>query len=142
MSKTRKAARVEKLPTSWSGLVRLHPLRPIHDEIDNTNATELIDALAGHDLTADQADYLESLSTLVMAYDDAHHALETADLSGLDVLRSLLDDHAMSGADLGRLLDIHRTHANKIVSGDRSITADHARTLGGHFKLDPGVFVR
>jgi hypothetical protein len=28
-----------------------------------------------------------------------------------------------------------------LLRGDRNITAEHARTLGKHFKLDPGAFL-
>lgn len=28
-----------------------------------------------------------------------------------------------------------------VLRGDRNITADHARTLGKHFNLDPGAFL-
>ena len=53
--------RFDDLPTSYEDLVRLHMPRPIHDEDELENATELIDLMAGHDLSADQEDYLDLL---------------------------------------------------------------------------------
>ncbi|MEX0746191.1 MAG: helix-turn-helix domain-containing protein [Phycisphaeraceae bacterium] len=132
---------IKDIPKTWDSLVRLYPLRPVHDEVDRENVTEIIDAMAGHDLTPDQDDYLDAISTLLDAYESEHHAVETPDVSGLDVLRSLMDDHGISAAELGRLLDVHRSHAAKIVRGERSLTVDHLRRLSGHFKVRPDVFI-
>jgi antitoxin component HigA of HigAB toxin-antitoxin module len=49
----------------------------------------------------------DALSTLVEAYEDAHHPLDDPVISGLDALRALLDDHGVDGANLGRLRGAH-----------------------------------
>ena len=56
-------------PTTYSALVAMLPPRPIHDDIDLANATEVIDRLAGFALNADQEDYLEAIATFVEAYE-------------------------------------------------------------------------
>lgn len=139
--RTKRPMTIGDIPANWDGLVGLYPLRPVHDEIDRANVTEIIDAMAGHDLTADQDDYLAALSALLGTYESEHHPLETPGGSGLDVLRSLMEDHGMSAADLGRLLDVHRSHAAKIVRGERALTVDHLRKLSAHFKVRPDVFI-
>lgn len=104
----------------------------------------MIGRLVGHDLNADQQDYLEALMVFVERYDDAHAQtqVDTRRVSGLRLLRTLLAEHGLGGADLSRLLGASRTLGAMILRGERNITAEHARTLGKHFNLDPGLFIR
>jgi len=47
----------------------------------------------------------------------------------------------MTAADLGRLLEVHRSHAAKILRGDRSLTTDHLRVLAEYFRVWPDLFI-
>lgn len=132
---------IDCLPTTWGGLLGLYALRPVHDEVTRSNVTDIVDAMAGHDLNDDQQDYLDSISTLLNAYESQHHAVEPRNFSGLQMLRSLMDEHGMTAADLGRLLDVHRSHAAKILRGERSLTVDHLRVLADHFRVRPDLFI-
>ena len=38
------------IPKTYVGLMSMHLLRPIHDQVDAENAAEMIDLLAGHKL--------------------------------------------------------------------------------------------
>ena len=105
------------IPQLYDRLLALHPLRPIHNDVELAQATVIIDMLAGRDLNVDQADYLDVLSTLVEAYENAHAPLDDPALCGLDVLRALLDEHGMSAADLARLLGVHRSMGSKLLEG-------------------------
>jgi hypothetical protein len=62
------------LPRDYQGLISMFPLRPIHDQVDLDNATEIGDAMAGHDLSPDQEDYFDVLTTLMNEYERAHGA--------------------------------------------------------------------
>jgi antitoxin component HigA of HigAB toxin-antitoxin module len=126
-------------------LVKILPPRPIHDYAEYEEAVEMLGRLIGFNLNSDQDDYVDALATFTERYEDEHpdkYHVDTSHITGLDILRGLMEEHEWSGANLGDLLGVHRTHANKIMAGDRAITADHARTLGEHFKLDPGAFLR
>src|SRR5262245_8648584 len=92
--------RYEDIPKTYDQLLALYALRPIHNDMELDQATEIIDMLAGHDLNADQADYLDALSTLVEAYENARHPLADPAICGLDALRALLAEHGMGAADL------------------------------------------
>lgn len=62
-------------------------LRPqaIMDETHYDHAVDMIDRLmAAGRLTQSQSLYLETLVQLVQAYEAAHHAVETARISGLE----------------------------------------------------------
>ena len=128
----------------YADLIAALPPRPLHDEQDYENAVEMIGRLAGYELNRDQEDYLEALTVFVERYEAEHEQtqVDTRGVSGLDVLRSLLDEHGMSGAELSRLLGASRSLGPMILRGERSLTAHHARLLGEHFKVDPGVFIR
>jgi HTH-type transcriptional regulator/antitoxin HigA len=131
----------EDIPKTYSQLLAMHSLRPIHNDTELEHATAIIDMLAGHDLNADQADYLDVLSTLVEAYDNAHDSLDDPTLCGLDVLRSLLAEHGMSAADLARLLGVHRSMGSKLLKGERALTARHLQMLGERFKVSAALFL-
>jgi len=120
------------------------PPRPLHDKQDYERAVAMIGRLAGYKLNRDQADYLDALAVFVERYESEHAEtqVDADDVSGIDVLRALTEEHGMSGADLSALLGVSRSLGPMILRGERSLTADHARTLGAHFGLDAGVFIR
>lgn len=59
----------------------------------------------------------------------------------MGILRGLLREHDMSGAEHFRLFDSTRQLGPKILRGDSSITADHAQQSGKHFCRPAGTFV-
>ena len=75
---TTEASRAE-MPKTYSELVQLMPPRTIHDDGDLENVTEIIDRLTVLDRpTKDQADYLDTLATLVAAYENAEHQIDVS----------------------------------------------------------------
>ena len=129
-----------KMPKTFDGLCRMLPLRPIHDEADYDNAIEMLDSLVGFPLNDDQLDYVEAMSTLVGAYEDEHHAIDTSNISGLDALKYLVEQSQMTASDLGNLLG-NRSLGSKILRGERELSKTHLRILAEHFKVDAGLFL-
>jgi HTH-type transcriptional regulator / antitoxin HigA len=128
-------------PRDYAGLVRAYPLRPVRDPVDADNATEIVDALAGHDLTRDQADYLDVLSTLLEAFENAHDPVRPMrSKKPLANLRHLLDDHEMSASDLGRVLG-NRALGSKILRGERRLGLTHIKKLMKYFAVDASAFL-
>lgn len=76
MSNTAIKNGFRRLPKTYGALVAMRPPRPIRDDVDLANATEMIDRLAGFKLGADQEDYLEALSTFVEAYEAERFPIE------------------------------------------------------------------
>ncbi len=132
----------KSLPTTYSGLVALFPLRPIHDSLDLENATEILDAMAIHHdhLSPDQADYFDVLASLVAAYEAEHDPLVLPKSSPLQTLKSLVELHQMSASDLGRILG-NRELGSKILRGTRKLTLNHIKKLARKFRLEPGIFI-
>jgi HTH-type transcriptional regulator/antitoxin HigA len=128
------------LPTTYRDLVAMLPPRPIHDDLDLANATEVIDRLAGFTLNPDQEDYLEAIATFVEAYEAERFPMDDSQLTPLDALKALVAEHGMSASDLGRLLG-NRTLGTPILSGRRSLSKTHVKKLAQHFKVEPGLFL-
>jgi HTH-type transcriptional regulator/antitoxin HigA len=131
-----------EVPRTYEALCRIYPPRPLHDKIDLENATEIVDFLAGHDLNADQEDYLDLLSDLVDDYEQEHAPFKPGKLSGLAALNYLLRENDLNASDLSRILGADRTLGGKILRGERSLTVDHMKKLGSRFAVDPGIFVQ
>ena len=129
------------VPKTYDQLLAMHPLRPIHNDVELDHATEMIDILAGRDLNVDQADYLDVLSTLVEAYENTHYPLDDPAICGLNALQALLDDHGMSATDLARLLGVHRSMGSKLLKGERALTARHLQMLSDRFKVSADLFL-
>jgi HTH-type transcriptional regulator / antitoxin HigA len=145
MTRTRKAKKFglrpfSKMPKTFDGLCRMLAPRPIHDEADYDNAIEMLDSLVGFELNSDQLDYVVVMTTLVGAYEDVHHAIDTSDISGLDMLKYLLEQSEMTASDLGVLLG-NRSLGSKILRGERELSKTHLRILAKRFKVDAGVFL-
>ena len=131
--------RFDDLPTNYEGLVRLLMPRPIRDEAELENATELIDLMAGHELSVDQEDYLDLLSDLVAKYEERTNPTVSA-VTPTEVLKWLMEEHGMNVTDLGKLLG-DRSLGSRILSGERSLSKKHIRIVSERFRIRPGAFL-
>ena len=130
-----------KLPTDFDSLVRLHPPRAISDEVEYELMQEMIDALTSIPKpSAGQKDYLQTLVILFSDYESRVHAIDTSDLSPLDMLRHFMEQHEMNASDLGRLLG-ERSLGPKILSGARGLSKAHIRKLADHFGVSADLFI-
>jgi HTH-type transcriptional regulator/antitoxin HigA len=139
--KTRPFASYADIPKTYRELCQLYLPRPIHDHNEDGAATEMMNALAVFPkLNADQQDYLDALTEFVDGYDKAK-PVRWPKIKGLDVLKHLMTEHDMSGADLSRILGGSRNLGAMILRGDRNLTVAHIRKLAAHFKVSPEVFI-
>lgn len=104
------------------------------------NTVEVIDALAGHKLNADQEDYLELLSQLVEAY-EAAHLTPYPKIKGIEALKFLMSENGLTGDDLAKLLSVDRSTAYKILKGTRNLTTEHIRILCERFSVGPELLI-
>jgi HTH-type transcriptional regulator / antitoxin HigA len=141
MKKSRKKIEFHSLPREFAGLCTVLTPRPIRDRADYDNAIEIIEAMVlwEKEFSRDQEDYFEVICTLVERYEAEQ--VKWPDVSPVEMLRHLVDEHEMSGADLSRVLGGSRHLGSMILRGERSITLSHARKLAAHFGLQPGAFV-
>jgi HTH-type transcriptional regulator/antitoxin HigA len=139
--KTARKLIFERLPTTFNGLMKLHPPRPIHDDVGYKNTVEIVDALAGHELNRDQEDYLVLLSGLVERY-EAEMLPKRPPVSGLDMLRYVLGENRLGGDDLAKIIGVDRSVAYRILKGERGLTTEHIKALANRFGVPADVFIR
>jgi HTH-type transcriptional regulator / antitoxin HigA len=130
-----------ELSGSFESLCAMHWPRPIHDDVDYENASEIVAQLAAmKKRTTGQEEYLETLTMLIEKYDRENlPALEVQE--PVKVLKYLMEGLKMSASDLGRILG-NRTLGPAIIRGDRKISKANAIKLGNHFKLSPAIFLQ
>jgi antitoxin component HigA of HigAB toxin-antitoxin module len=141
MKTTDSRVQFAELPKDYAGLCRLCLPRPLRDKADFENVREITDIMAGHDLAPDQEDYFDLLCRLIEDYEKEHAPLSTRKVSGLEALQHLMAEQGMGGADLARLLGVHRTLGAMILRGERKLTLNHVRTLARHFAVSADLFL-
>ena len=130
----------DDVPKTYAELVCLLMPRPLRDDLDYRNALGVLDAMAGFEMNDDQEDYFEAIATFVEKYEAEHHAIGGHDLTPVELIRSLMDEHGMSESDLGRLLG-DRSLGHRILTGERELSKAHIRVLAEHFKLNPAALL-
>jgi len=97
--------------------------------------------MAGYQLTKDQKDYLEALSILIEQFEDKADPEPKKKTPTHEILRYLCQKNGMSGAGLGRLLEVDRTLATRILRGERNLTVSHIQKICKRFKLSAERFI-
>jgi antitoxin component HigA of HigAB toxin-antitoxin module len=129
------------LPVTYAELVAMYPPRPLHDRIDQHNVEEIVAAMAGHDLTPDQDDYLDLLSDLLLKFQSERQGRTRARRSPLQRLRFLLEESQTNSRQLAEVLGCSQPLVSLILSGKRQLTTANIRKLAAHFRLDAGYFI-
>jgi antitoxin component HigA of HigAB toxin-antitoxin module len=139
--KARRFAGYADIPKTYRELCQLYLPRPIHDDAENGEAAAMMNALAVFTrLNAEQRDYLDVLTEFVDEFDKARK-VRRPKISGLDVLKHLLEERGMRAADLSRILDTSRNLGAMILRGERKLTLKHVRTLARHFQVSADLFL-
>jgi HTH-type transcriptional regulator/antitoxin HigA len=97
---------------------------------------ELIDTV-GNEETHPLARLMETLGTLIEAYETEHYPMREA--SGLEVLNYLMTEHQLSPQDLSELGS--EREISKILAGLLPLQVSQLKTLGQRFGVPPEVFL-
>lgn len=129
------------MPKDYPGLCRVFLPRPIHDKTGYDNTVEIADVFAGMEdrMTEDQNDFFDLLCDLIEKRDK--ETVRPSKLRAVDLLKHLVNERDLSGAELSRILGKSLPLGPMILRGDRKITADHAVRLGEYFGLRTDVFL-
>jgi HTH-type transcriptional regulator/antitoxin HigA len=141
MKTTQTHIEFARLPKDYAKLCRILTPRPIHDQVDYENVTEITDAMAGHELTPDQEDYFDLLCRLIEDYEKEHALVDIPKATALNILVHLLDAHNMTPADLSRILGTSRNLGAMILRGERKLTLAHVRKLAKRFNVSADLFL-
>ena len=144
MKKTSHVIPFAELPRQYRALCDAFLPRPIHDKLGYENALEVAEVMAGFEakFSRDQSDYFELLTDLILAYEEEREKESPARrLPFRERMSFLLQSADWSASDLGRFLKLDATMGNKILRGERRLTADHIRDLSRHFSLQAEYFL-
>ncbi len=112
----------------------------INNEADYDRAVEqmndLID-LVGTDETHPMYDYLDTLGTLIHAYEETHMPMPSA--SGAEALRYLMEEHGLRQSDLPEIGS--QGVVSEILNGKRELNVRQIRALADRFGVDTAVFI-
>jgi HTH-type transcriptional regulator / antitoxin HigA len=133
-------AKFSELPESYAALCAILMPRTIHDEIQLGNVTEILDLMAGHKLTKDQADYLATLATLAADFEDSNVAA-LPKLAPHEFLAAHLEAIGMSASAWGELIGIDRSTASRLVRGERGLNTTHIRNTAKALHIAPELLI-
>ncbi|TVQ07278.1 MAG: transcriptional regulator [Leptolyngbya sp. DLM2.Bin27] len=125
-------------PESYLQLLQKFPPRPIRTEEQFLEVQSIIDSLIDADeLTSEQQDYLNLLGMLVHDYEERQGSIP--DLSGIDLLRALMDEFRLKQKDL---VPIFKTESivSAVLNGQRNFTVEHIEKLADFFHISPAAF--
>jgi HTH-type transcriptional regulator / antitoxin HigA len=127
----------DQIQTYWKNI---SPLLTIRNEREYDAAVgrmnELLDEIGtdeGHPLYS----LLDTLGTLIQAYEEEHHPIPNA--NGAEVLRLLMDEHGLTQSDLPEVGS--QGVVSEILNGKRELNVRQIRALAERFKVSTSVFV-
>jgi HTH-type transcriptional regulator/antitoxin HigA len=123
---------------SYLELVLAFPLAAIKSDEHLAEAQKVMDRLlAGGELGDGEEMYLDALSDLVGAYEDAHHAIEPA--SDADMLRHLMEANGITQALLSKESGLPKSTISEVLAGKRPFSRQMIRRLADYFNVDVSV---
>jgi len=127
----------DQIQTYWANIA---PLLTIRNEREYNRAVkhlnDLLDEI-GADETHPLYSLLDTLATLVHAYEEEHYPIPAS--SGADVLRYLMEERGLSQSDLPEVGS--QGVVSEILNGKRELNLRQIRVLAGRFGVSPAVFI-
>ena len=128
---------IDEILAHWKSI---SPLLIIRNERDYDAAVvrlnELLDEI-GTDETHPLYSLLDTLGTLIQAYEEEHHPLPEA--KGTDALRYLMDEHNLKQTDLPEIGS--QGVVSEVLNGKRELNIRQIRALAERFNVSTAVFV-
>ena len=127
----------EDIQTHW---LAVQPILSIRNEEEYDLAIERLNALldeVGSDEQHPLYDLLDTLGTVIHAYEEKHHPIPECD--GVEALQFLMEEHELSLADFPELGA--RDTLSRILDGRQELTLGQIRSLAKRFHVSPATFV-
>ncbi len=130
---------IQELTQTWHKLQSIVPVHAIYTESEYNQAIETINRLL--DITQDDETHplynlLDMLSIFVEDYEEQHHPIP--DVTGIDVLKYLMDEHALT---LSSFPEIGNEHVvSNLLTGQQALSVGNIRFLSKRFGLSPATF--
>lgn len=127
----------QHIQTQWAAVA---PLFAIGNEREYTRAVrrmnQLLDEI-GTNQKHPLYSLLDTLSTLVHAYEQEHHPMPNC--SGAEALRFLMEEHGLMQSELPEIGS--QGVVSEILSGKRELNTRQIRMLAKRFSVSPAVFI-
>ncbi|HEX3724038.1 MAG TPA: helix-turn-helix domain-containing protein [Nitrolancea sp.] len=121
-------------------LVRLFPPRMIRDDEELDRAIAVVDDLLDRlELSSEQREYLAVLGLLIEDYERTH--VELPDVTGVDLLRHLIEENELTQSDLAPLFGGNRSIVSEVLHGKRKLALSHIQRLAEYFGLPADLFI-
>ncbi len=128
----------EEMEEYWR-LAREFPLVSIRDDTHLEEALDVVDRLTdGLQRARGAEEYLRALTDLVYVYEQAH--VTWPSVTGVNVLRHLMEENGLSQADLAPLFG-GRSVISDVLAGKRRLNLTHITRLAERFGLPTSVFI-
>jgi HTH-type transcriptional regulator/antitoxin HigA len=127
----------DEIQNHWKNI---SPLLTIRDEREYDKAVERMNELLdeiGTDESHPLYSLLDTLGTLIQAYEEEHHSIPEA--KGTEVLRFLMDEHGLTQSDLPEVGS--QGVVSEILNGKRELNVRQIRALAKRFKVSTAAFV-
>ncbi len=125
---------------SYSQILSSKLPHPIHTDDEANRMREEIQSLVRtHPRTGGEEEYLSLLAQLLIAWESGRYT--TPSISGVDVLRCMLEDNGMKQAELVGPVFASAGIVSEILSGKRQLTLSHIQKLATFFHTSPAIFV-
>ncbi len=125
---------------SYGELLSTKLPHPIHNEDGANRVREEIQSLVRtHPRTDGEEEHLSLLGQLLIAWESGRY--QAPPISGVDVLRCMLEDNGMKQAELVGPLFASAGIVSEILSGKRQLTLSHIQKLAAFFHTSPAIFV-
>jgi HTH-type transcriptional regulator/antitoxin HigA len=127
----------QELHDHWAALSPLLSIRsePEYD-LAVKRLNELLDEV-GNDEHHALYTLLETLGTLVHAYEEQHHPMP--ECSGSDLLAFLVEEHSLTPSDLPEIGS--RAIVSELLRGKRELNVRQIRALAKRFHVSPALFL-
>ncbi len=127
----------DQLQTDWANI---SPLLTIRNEKEYNAAVKRLNELLDEIGTNEKHplySLLDTLGTLVHAYEEEHYPIP--DVSGVDVLRYLMEEHDLTQSDLPEVGS--QGVVSEILNNKRELNVRQIRVLAERFSVSAAVFV-
>lgn len=127
----------EDLRRHWTAV---RPFLLIRNEREYQAAIKRLNSLldlVGDDEQHPLFDMVDTLGTLIHAYEEVHHAMPKQ--IGADILRYLMEEHGLTQKDLSEVGS--QGVVSEILNGKRELNIRQVRALAQRFHVSPSVFI-
>lgn len=123
---------------SYLELVLAFPLASVKSDRQLAQAQRFMDRLlAKGELDGGEEMYLDALSDLVAAYEDAHHPIEPA--SDAEMLRHLMQAKGITQAQLSRETELPKSTISEVLAGKKQFSRQMIRKFVHYFRVDVSI---